>query len=618
MAEARKVADQTLRDNRDSARRKVAELVRDGLPKTMAQRQVAEHWLARGYNKTQVAGFLEVGLRRLRQIMQEDVNPDGVGFRVIQQAPVTDIDPRFLPMLEFTATGFRLFYEEFAGAELPEHCQGWVADFVEHRNLMLHVPPRHMKTTVFSIWIPIWFLCGAGKYDGHERTGRNEKIIILSKTDQFARDQTYKIANILETNTRLISAFGQFKPAKQGEAAWRPGQGELMVIGSQLEVGSGQFSVESRGMRQQILGREATLVVVDDPTDVQISKSEEQRKTALEKIRQEAMSRLMPGGHAVIIGQRVHWKDIYGELQKQRYERGPKLGERLWTVVNQPAIYRWENEDPEHPEPIVLWPDVWSFDELMIQYERVGGYGTFECMYQQNPLPESESYVKPHWWEGCQDLDRRAYEGIRGEGRPYTRVISIDPGVKHFHALTVADVDPSGERFAASILEMKNWKGGPRSILLELQRTIMQYRPDYVVMERVSFTEWLKEDPTYQQLKEKARFIPHTTGVNRGDSERGVESLAHEIEFGLVRFPCADEIGRDMMQLFRGEFEDFPYGEHDDVVMTLWFLKWNWRKFQNLDFLREQTPARRAGGWRADLKKRMDARNRALGLRRAS
>ncbi len=610
MAEAKQIAHSTLRETGDRCISRAQE--RAGSTRVPAWLPEIERLTALGYNQRQIAEALRIQTRRVRQIKQEAEANAGT---VTEQSPRFVVDEKYMPMIEFTAKGFREFYEHFSGEALPDHCYTWVADFIEHRNLMLHVPPRHMKTTIFSIWIPIWFLCGART--GNPGDGRNEKIIILSKTDGFARDQTYKIANILETNVELIHAFQPFKPQKQGEIAWRPGHGELMVKGSQIQVGSGQFSVESRGMKQQILGREATLVVCDDPTDVQVSKSEEQRKTALDKIRQEAMSRLMPGGHAVIIGQRVHFKDIYGELHKQRYERGPKLGERLWTVINQPAVYRWENEDPEHPEPIVLWPELWDFDELMIQYERVGGYGTFECMYQQNPLPESESYVKASWWEGCMDKDRGAYQGIRGQGRPYTRVISIDPGVKHFHALTVADVDPSGERFAASILEMKNWKGGPRSILIELQRTIMQYKPDYVVMERVSFTEWLKEDPTYKSLQLQARFIPHTTGVNRGDSERGVESLAHEIEFGLLRFPTADEQGREMMALFRGEFEDFPYGEHDDVVMTLWFLKWNWRRFQNMNFLQEQTP-RRAGGWRADLKKRMDARNRALGLRRAS
>jgi hypothetical protein len=246
-----------------------------------------------------------------------------------------------------------------------------------------------MKSSVFSLWIPTWLLC----------RDRDERILLVSLTKESAKKWVAGIAEQLAVNDDLVRTFGRFRPERIGDQAWRPLSGTLMVSGRHKQAGV-QYSVESRGSQQQILGMEATVVIVDDVTDKKIAENPEARRKQIDWLRGEVLSRVETqqteaSGRAVIVGQRLHVQDLYGEFQTQTYERGPREGDPLWTTIRKPAVLRWPDEDPENPEPAVLWPDKWTFDELMVTYERIGGHATFSAMYQQKPLAEGTDIFRP-------------------------------------------------------------------------------------------------------------------------------------------------------------------------------------------------------------------------------
>lgn len=610
----------SLRDRGRIARRRAQERAGSGRITASAWWPEVE-WLRNlGYTHDDIAWALSLTSRRIRQIV-ETAETGGVVVVRPEARPRDQLEPEYQRMLDFSSDGFKRFFDEFSGHTLPAHAEDWVGQFCEYRNLMLNVPPGHIKTTVFSVWLPMWLLA----------RDRDEQILLISMTWPFARDNANEIAYNLEFNDHLIEVFGRFAPEKQNEKQpWRPSQGQLLVAGRSRVATSGQMSVESRGRGQQILGKRATVVVVDDMTDASVSKSETQRLDEIQWLREKVFTRIMPleedsgSGRAVIVGQRVHYKDVYGTLEKDVYVRDPvKKGQKLWTVIKRPAVIRWPDEDRDHPEPIVLWPELFSYDELMVQYERLGST-IFETMYQQNPLPEDARLVDQAWWDGCRDYDRPGYRGAKDDPAflPVARVLSIDPGVKRFHGLSVWDVPyiPMSEAYYGQLVEAKHWQGPQKSIVEELERCVRDYRLDYIIMEKVSFTEWLEGDPVYQELKKKVRIIPHTTGKNKGDPERGIESMSREIEMGRIRLPYGDDKGKRMSQLFEDEANVWPFGDHDDVLMTGWFVKWNWRRLipQGALETRIHMPSRAdnpPGYYKAALKKREQAA-RAARLRR--
>ncbi len=567
-----------LRDRGRRARERAQERAGSGRITDVAWWPEVE-WLRNlGLTQQQIGTALHLSPRRIRQIIQT-AHQDGVVIVRPDARQVASLDERYQKMCEFSAEGFKRFFDEFSGHILPSHAEDWIGQFVSYRNLMLNVPPGHAKTTVFSVWLPIWLLA----------RDRDEQILLISMTWPFARDNAAEIAYNLEFNDHLVEVFGRFAPNNLAEKLpWRPSQGQLLVSGRSRVATSGQMSIESRGRGQQILGKRATVVVVDDMTDAEVARSEAEREKEAYWLRTKVFTRIMPleedsaSGRAVIVGQRVHYNDIYGTLARDVYTRDPvRRGQKLWTVIEKPAVVRWPDEDREHPEPIVLWPELFSFDELMVQYERLGSQ-VFDTMYQQNPLPEGTRLVNPDWWVGCRDIDRSAGHGAKDDGEylPVSRVLSIDPGVKRYHASSVWDVPyvPGSDTFYGQLIEARHWQGPQKTIVDELERCLSTYRLDYIIIEKVSFTEWLEGDPVYQRLRRLAIIIPHTTGRNKGNPDMGVESLARDIEMGTIRLPYGDDAGRSMSKLFEEEANVWPFGETDDVLMTAWFVKWNWRR----------------------------------------
>lgn len=534
------------------------------------------HLTELGLTNPEIAAAVQLSQRRVREIKQYAT--EGSIIVVPEVVQYEELDDDVKAMMEFSADGFKRFYERFSGYTLPAHCYGWVQEFCAERNLMLNVPPRHMKSSVFSLWIPVWLLC----------RDRDEKILLVSLTKESAKKWVAGIAEQLAVNDAIVSTFGRFRPERIGDQAWRPLSGTLMVSGRKKTAGV-QYSVESRGSGQQILGMEATVVLVDDVTDKKIAENKVAREKQIDWLRGDVLSRVETqqteaSGRAVIIGQRLHVHDLYGEFQNQVYERGHRTGEPLWKTIKTPAIRQWPDENPEDPEPRVLWPEKWTYDELMVTYERIGGHATFSAMYQQQPLAEGSDIFRPEWWARCRDHDRKGGEGVRAKAHeavfPVARVLSIDPSVKMYHGLVVADVlyDPS--KFMPVVLETKRWKGPQRSIISEISRCLNTYRPDYFIFEDVSFIQWLKEDPFYDDIQKRTRVLPHQTGRNKGDADMGVESLAREAEFGYIRLPYKDEYGRDVSQLLEDEANEFPYGNTSDILMALWFIKWNYKKLR--------------------------------------
>lgn len=550
-----------------------------------------------GYKQYEIATALQLDSSRVREIFRYG-NNEGSALVRIDKAPVTieELPAEIQPMMEFTGRGFKLFYEWATGQALPDHCWQWVQEFCDHRNLMLNVPPRHMKSTIFSLWVPIWLLC----------RNRDEQIILVSKSGDLAIRWASDIANQLEFNRLLVETFGRFAPERKGDSPWQPGRGKLLIVGRQRVARGMQMSVLARGSKQQIFGMEATVVIADDPTDAGVAQSETENVRQMEWFREQVLSRIETqsmgeaSGRAVIIGQRVHYRDMYGQISAQKYERGPKIGQQLWKVITHPAVIRWPDEDPEDPTPLVLWPEKWTFEELMLSYERVGGHRPFETLYQQNPLPDDAKLVRPEWWEGCRDHERPGGRGIKGNAGdflPISRVMSLDPSPRAYNGLIIADTVFDREHFACAIIEADRFVGNLHDIKQRILDDIAKYRPDYFILERSTVTGWAEGDPFFNEVKRRTRFIPHHTGRNKLDQDLGLESLAGDVEHGNIRLPYGDSWGREMSGMLEHEMNVWPFGDTWDIMMALWFIKNNYKRLKPPKALAGHFTGTKSQGW---------------------
>ena len=461
--------------------------------------------------------------------------------------------------------GFAAFFDRFSGRLLPEHAREWVYEAFANRRVLLNVPPRHAKSTVMSVWLPIFLVC----------CDRNVQILIVSQTAEFATKFCREMAEHFEMDTDLIQAFGVFVPSNQSWT-WAPGSGMLMVEGRTRLTKPGDMTIQIRGARQQILGMEADWILCDDPDSPDTVNSETERKRLLEWFNDVVITRLNPGGHAIVIGQRLHLNDLYGSLAKKKRTRSG--GASLFRHINYPAILDWETKE-------TLWPDEWSFDRLMEERYDDLGHSRFECMYQQNPMPAGKMVVQREWIEGdethvgCLDRNRVVGTGYLMEDGgylPVVRVLSADPSPTRNAGIVVADTVYNPEQFVAAILHSEGKPYQARDFLQRIDQLMQVYAPiDYLVIEDSAVSKWIFQDPWWQSKSQQVRLLKHSTHAhNKGDPEYGVQGLAIEFEFGRIKFPYGDAESRMMTDKFLDELYTWPEGEYDDQLMALWFIKY--------------------------------------------
>ena len=153
------------------------------------------------------------------------------------------------------------------------------------------------------------------------------------------------------------------------------------------------------------------------------------------------------------------------------------------------------------------------------------------------------------------------------------------------NALLVADMVAVREYFACSIIEMRTWRGNMRDFVRETEQAVKHYDPDYLIIERSTVTNWLIQDPLYEDLRQRTKVLEHTTGANKGDPELGIASLAADFEAGRIRTPWGDDEGRQMTKLLEDQCLVYGMRRPDDLLMALWFIKWNYRRMRPRDII---------------------------------
>jgi hypothetical protein len=485
-----------------------------------------------------------------------------------------DLDADILVMLEPTADAFELFYNRFAKLPLPDHARAWVEALLAYDETMVNCPPGHAKTTVLSIWFTIWTTC---------RTYRQAEVLIVSKTaGGVLAKVSRKLAHEFEFNNDLVDIFGPFRSA---DLPWRIGDGELEIDGHDRSKGSGDLSIQVRGNGQQILGMRADYLIADDVTDYEIARSNARRVDESQWWHAEVMTRLRPEGHCLVIGQRVYWQDLYGELADEVDDIN---GSHVWHVVKQPAILDWAAN-------AALWPDIWSWAALMRMRRKVGPTA-FETGYQQNPSPADDRTVAQLSWitgdedhPGCLDKDRRLSHAPPLPGGVFAqkvRIMSVDPsGGAQYAAITVADVnyDPkTGEGYFHVIDLMRERLSYAKTMEL-LQEACLQYKPRVLIFEQNSWRA-LGRDAAADQLRQMVRpydgvVIPHATNATtKGDQNYGLAAQGRLWELGYIRLPYEGPAAQEASKLLIDEA--IGQAGTNDLLMSLWFITFNVRRFK--------------------------------------
>jgi predicted phage terminase large subunit-like protein len=215
---------------------------------------------------------------------------------------------------------------------------------------VVSVPPQHGKSTICSLWLPVWFL---NKFP-------QKNVIVTSYNYQNAVKWGKRIRNVIIQNPHILKV----KVAHDSGAAgfWETSSG-----GGVLCAGSGGTTT----------GNPGHLIIVDDPfKNWQEAQSENVRQKIIDWYKTVLTTRFQSDTTVLVVATRWHENDLSGYLLSG--ESGEK-----WEEVRIPAIAE-ENDMLGRAQGEALWSEKFDIAKLEQRKKDIGNM-MFAALYQQSP-----------------------------------------------------------------------------------------------------------------------------------------------------------------------------------------------------------------------------------------
>lgn len=431
----------------------------------------------------------------------------------------------------------------------------------EIKRLAISIGPRHGKSELTSVMLPSWFL---GKFP-------NKKIIQVSNSERLASRFGRKVRNLVGNSAAFKEVFPKVTLSQDSQAAaeWHTNyEGEYLAAG----VGG------------NLAGFGADIGIVDDPhSDAQAKQAESNPAIfddVVEWYSSSIRQRLQPNGSIIIVMTRWSKRDLVGQVLR-RMKDDEASGMRKgtydeWTVIEFPAIL---DEDTELQRP--LWPGFWSLDELLATKKAVGPV-KWAAQYLQRPTGGQNAIFKTENWRVWGGLNetcpgpqhRQAWDELVPPACDYV-IHSWDTAIKKneradYSAFTSwgifrAEDQATGNTLNHAIL-LSSYKA--RLDFPELKKKVKQYydedQPDTLLIEDKGSGSSL-----IQELRSMGVPVENFSYGRGGAKGSGMSNdkiaranmVTDIFASGYVWRPerrFADDVVTEM--------NDFPAGEHDDLV----------------------------------------------------
>lgn len=479
--------------------------------------------------------------------------------RTTKNAPSSDSPASERPDLLSWARHF--LPEYFSDEPCQFHCE-LMRDLCDPpRRLLARVAPRgHAKSTCAALALPLWCVC--------EQRRRNIVIVTheLSLSRQFVRD----IRHELESNERIIAAYGEL--LRDAEAARpvrprarrtretsapacnmpsrRPGadaRRRVRRTDAVLLTATG-FSVQARSVGGSFRGLRVgaarpDLVICDDIEKDALVESPEGRRRLEHWLRRVVMPALAPDGRLVVVGSILHYDSLLANLSDR--VRFPRWDYRVYRALEAEL-----GADGQYYLK-ALWPARWPVARLEEERQRVGTLA-FEQEYQANPVDDSLRVFRPEW------LTR--YEPEELVPSRLATLMAVDPatGVSggDYFALWVGSIDTH-----TGVIYTRELRIERIGVIEQIRRILdafERWRPVKVGIETVAYQAALQQflDEHGRRTQQYLPIVPlRTTGNKRAR----IEGVAPFFENGTFRLPKA------LDPEIESQFLHFPKARHDDA-----------------------------------------------------
>lgn len=511
-----------------------------------------------------------------------------------------------------TVPDFPEFSEEYLGQRMFRHQLQWL-DLLEGRKprerhpniiykpgepdlIIANTPPEHAKSTTLTVNYVTWRIC----------QDPNIRVIIVSRTQTFAKKFLTQIKGRL-THPKFARMQRDFGPVEGYDANSISWTADLIYISDDLrDSGEKDPTVQALGIRGQIYGARADLIILDDCVD---GTNAHEFDKQIDWIQGEVMSRLTPSGRLVVVGTRMAPVDLYSELQNPAYypdETSP------WTYFAQPAVLEFADDSADW---VTLWPrsnnpEIGARPEMLIQdenlcYPKWDGPRLAQRRARMNPRKWAMVYMQQQVVDnstfpqeavnGCVENERPAglmhpqAPGGRAEGMAGLYVLAgLDPAMSGNTAAIVYAVDRTTRK--RWVLDVFNGQTNPDDIRTLIRDWTTKYAIVEWRVEKNSFQIMLTQDREIRQFLQGRGCIlkEHFTGSGKWDTGFGVASMRDlfgtwaKVNAGwkptlepLISLPSRrdNEGVKALIEQLVTWYPEAPKNQKTDTVMALWFCE---------------------------------------------
>lgn len=505
------------------------------------------NWCAANARRTPCGpGYQEQRFSESGGVVQE-VSPEagewGSGGAVVVSIDRALRTPEFVYNIE-TDTN----HNYFANGVLVHNCEHLEAVANrEIQQLLINMPPRHMKSTLVSVMFPVW------RWIKHPE----EQFLFASYSESLSLRDSRKCRNLIRS--------GWFQKNWGSRFSLMPDQNEKRrfendKMGYRLATSVGGTNT----------GEGGSIVLYDDPNSMKEINSDLIREGANDWHDQTMSSRLNDPKTScrVCVQQRGHQHDMTGHLLE--------LGG--WEQLVLPARYEGESKttsigwsDPRTHSGELLWPERFGPKE-MDELEHIMGAQTAAGQLQQRPSPSAGSIFERGWWNYWNP--RGVQTGPVVVKNPGQEVIQKTPvEIPLAFEQVVQSWDLAFKDLAHNDFVAGHTWGRIGANVYLLAR----------VKERLDFTKTLRAIRTMSEhfpcpeklVEDKANGpaviatlkneIPGMIAVTpEGGKESRAQAVSPYVEAGNVYLPNPDLF--PWVKEFVEEYAFFPRGAHDDDV----------------------------------------------------
>lgn len=287
----------------------------------------------------------------------------------IQNVKLIDFIEDFWPVVEPGAIFVRGRHINAISVHLEAVTRG------EIRNLLINMPPRHMKSLLVSVFWPVWMWI----------TKPHFKWLYASYGQALSLRDSLKCRRLI-MHPLFQAKYGHIFHLTSDQRS--KGRFDNNKLGYRIAT-----SVDGIGT-----GEGGDGIVCDDPHNVKEAESEAVREGVLTWWDETMGSRLNDPktGFRVIVMQRVHERDLSGHVlsKEGRYEHLCLPAE--YEGCTRKTSIGWS--DPRTEEGELLWPERFGREEIDILKSDLGIYGSAGQL-QQRPSPREGGIIELGWFK---------------------------------------------------------------------------------------------------------------------------------------------------------------------------------------------------------------------------